>query len=127
MRSWEHQEQTVLTREFAKEGLVLSGGQSQKLLAARAFARDCPIAVFDEPSSALDPIAEYRLFQNILQYSGKRMLLFISHRLSSVQNADTVLFLENGRIAERGSHRELMQQGGKYASLYLKQAKNYQA
>ncbi len=127
VRSWEHQEQTVLTREFAKEGLVLSGGQSQKLLAARAFARDCPIAVFDEPSSALDPIAEYRLFQNILQYSGKRMLLFISHRLSSVQNADTVLFLENGRIAERGSHRELMQQGGKYASLYLKQAKNYQA
>lgn len=127
VRSWDRQEQTVLTREFAKEGLVLSGGQSQKILAARAFARDCPAAVFDEPSSALDPIAEYRLFENILHYSRERMLLFISHRLSSVQNADTVIFLENGRIVERGSHRELMKKDGKYAALYRTQAKNYQA
>lgn len=125
--SWDLQEQTILTKEFSKDGKVLSGGQSQKILAARAFAKDCPVAVFDEPSSALDPIAEYALFANILRYSDKRILFFISHRLSSVQNADLVFFLENGRIAERGSHKQLMKQDGKYAALYRTQAKNYQA
>lgn len=127
VRSWERQEHTVLTREFSNEGRVLSGGQSQKLLAARAFAKDAAIAVFDEPSSALDPIAEYRLFQNIRAYSKNRMLFFISHRLSSVQDADIVFFLENGRITERGNHRELMRQNGNYAHLYRIQARNYQA
>lgn len=125
--SWEKQEQTILTREFSREGRVLSGGQSQKLLAARAFAKDCPVAIFDEPSSALDPIAEYGLFKNILRYSENRMLFFISHRLSSVRDADIVYFLENGRIVERGSHSVLMEQNGKYAALYRTQAKNYQA
>lgn len=124
---WDGQEQTVLTREFSDQGRVLSGGQSQKLLAARAFARDCPVAVFDEPSSALDPIAEYGLFQNILRYGQGRMLFFISHRLSSVRDADVVFFMENGRITERGSHRALMEQDGKYAKLYRMQAANYQA
>ncbi len=127
VRSFAQQEQTMLTKEFSREGMVLSGGQSQKILAARAFAKDCPIAVFDEPSSALDPIAEYSLFANILRYSEQRMLFFISHRLSSVQNADVVFFLENGRIIERGSHKQLMAQNGTYAELYHTQAKNYLA
>lgn len=127
VRAWEQQEQTLLTKEFSQEGKVLSGGQNQKILAARAFAKDCPIALFDEPSSALDPIAEYDLFSNILRYSKNRMLFFISHRLSSVQNADVVFFLENGRITERGSHKQLMAQNGKYAALYRTQAKNYLA
>lgn len=127
IRSWEKQEQTILTKEFSGEGQVLSGGQSQKLLAARAFAQNCPAAIFDEPSSALDPIAEYQLFKNILRYSEHRMLFFISHRLSSVRDADIVFFLENGRIAEQGSHNRLMEQNGKYAALYRTQAKNYQA
>ncbi|MDE7313324.1 MAG: ABC transporter ATP-binding protein/permease [Eubacterium sp.] len=127
VRSWDRQEKTVLTKEFSREGMVLSGGQSQKIIAARAFAKDCPVAVFDEPSSALDPIAEYSLFANILRFSGERMLFFISHRLSSVRNADVVFFLENGRITERGSHKELMEKNGKYASLYRTQAKNYLA
>lgn len=127
VRTWDEQEQTLLTREFSDKGKLLSGGQNQKLLAARAFAGDCPVAIFDEPSSALDPLAEYRLFANILRYSKNRMLLFISHRLSSVRDADIVFYLEHGRITERGTHTALMQQNGKYASLYRTQAKNYQA
>ncbi|MCM1123948.1 MAG: ABC transporter ATP-binding protein/permease [Eubacterium sp.] len=119
-------EKTILTREFSKEGVVLSGGQNQKILAARAFAKDSPIAVFDEPSSALDPIAEYQLFENIRQYGQDRILFFISHRLSSVRDADIVFYMKNGRIQERGLHSELMSQNGEYASLYRLQAKNYQ-
>lgn len=124
---WEKAEATPLTREFSKEGRVLSGGQSQKILAARAFAKDSPVAVFDEPSSALDPLAEYQLFANIKTYSADKILFLISHRLSSVTDADMVLFMEHGRIRERGTHEELMGQQGEYAALYQLQAKNYQA
>lgn len=116
---------TMLTRELSKEGAVLSGGQNQKILAARAFVKNSPIAVFDEPSSALDPIAEYQLFANIKEYSRGKILFFISHRLSSVRDADIVFYMENGRIKEQGSHLELMKQDGKYAYLYKIQAKNY--
>lgn len=118
-------EKTILTREFSKEGTVLSGGQNQKILAARAFAKDSPVAVFDEPSSALDPLAEYHLFENIKEYGKDRILFFISHRLSSVRDADIVFYMKNGRIRERGSHLELMEQNGEYASLYRLQAENY--
>ncbi len=120
-------EKTILTREFSKEGVVFSGGQNQKILAARAFAKDSPIAVFDEPSSALDPIAEYHLFENIKEYGRGRILFFISHRLSSVRDADVVFYLKNGRIKERGPHGELMDRNGEYASLYRLQAENYQS
>ena len=120
------QEKTILTREFSKEGVVFSGGQNQKILAARAFAKDSPIAVFDEPSSALDPLAEHHLFENIREYGRDRILFFISHRLSSVRDADLVFYLKNGRIQERGSHIELMSRNGEYASLYRLQAENYQ-
>lgn len=118
-------EKTILTREFSKDGVVFSGGQNQKILAARAFAKDSPIAVFDEPSSALDPVAEHHLFENIREYGKDRILFFISHRLSSVRDADVVLYLKNGRIQERGSHGELMRRDGEYASLYRLQAENY--
>lgn len=118
-------EKTILTREFSKEGAVLSGGQNQKILAARAFAKDSPVAVFDEPSSTLDPLAEYHLFENIKEYGKDRILFFISHRLSSVRDADIVFYMKNGRIRERGSHLELMEQNREYASLYRLQAENY--
>ena len=120
------QEKTILTREFSKEGVVLSGGQNQKILAARAFAKDSPIAVFDEPSSALDPLAEHHLFENIREYGKDKILFFISHRLSSVRDANLVFYMKNGRIQERGSHVELMSRNGEYASLYRLQAENYQ-
>lgn len=127
VRSWPLREQTILTREFSKEGIMPSGGQCQKIIAARAFAKDSPAAVFDEPSSALDPIAEYELFEHIQSFGSGKILFYISHRLSSVQNADMVFFMENGRITERGTHRELMEKEGSYARLYRIQAKNYQA
>ena len=118
---------TTLTREFDDEGAVLSGGEFQKIVVSRAFARRCPIKVFDEPSSALDPIAEYKLFDNILKACKENTLLFISHRLSSVQNADHVFLLENGEVCEEGTHRELMAKHGIYADMYEKQAENYLA
>ena len=118
---------TTLTREFDDEGAVLSGGEFQKIVVSRAFARRCPIKVFDEPSSALDPIAEYKLFDNILNACKENTLLFISHRLSSVQNADYVFLLENGKVLEEGTHRELMKKNGTYADMYHKQAENYLA
>lgn len=120
-------EKTILTREFSKEGVVFSGGQNQKILAARAFAKNSPIAVFDEPSSALDPIAEYHLFENIREYGKDKILFFISHRLSSVRDADIVFYMKNGRIQERGSHSDLMSRNGEYASLYRLQAENYRS
>ena len=118
---------TTLTREFDDQGAVLSGGEFQKIVVSRAFARTCPVKVFDEPSSALDPIAEYQLFDNILKACKENTLLFISHRLSSVQNADHVFLLEHGQVKEEGSHRELMDRHGLYADMYQKQAENYLA
>lgn len=118
---------TTLTREFDDEGAVLSGGEFQKIVVARAFARSCPVKVFDEPSSALDPIAEYKLFDNILKACRENTLLFISHRLSSVQNADYVFLLEKGKVLEEGSHKTLMKKKGAYADMYNKQAENYLA
>lgn len=118
---------TVLTREFDEGGAVLSGGQYQKIVVARAFANDAPVKIFDEPSSALDPIAEYELFESILQDGRDKTMIFISHRLSSVQNADTVLMLEHGEIIECGTHKSLMKLGGAYADMYIKQAENYLA
>jgi len=116
----------VLTKEFDEDGQVLSGGEFQKIVVARAFANPAPIKVFDEPSSALDPIAEYELFESILEESKDNFMIFISHRLSSVKNANEVFMLENGEIIERGSHAQLMANNGKYADMYMKQAKNYQ-
>ena len=118
---------TTLTREFDDEGVVLSGGEFQKIVVARAFARKCPIKVFDEPSSALDPIAEYQLFDNILKACKDNVLVFISHRLSSVKNADWVYLLEEGRVKEEGTHKQLMELHGIYADMYEKQAENYLA
>jgi ATP-binding cassette subfamily B protein len=118
---------TILTKEFEEEGVLLSGGEYQKIVVARAFAKNVPIKVFDEPSSALDPIAEYELYDSILNDSIDKTMIFISHRLSSVRNADMVYMLENGSILEQGTHQELMKQDGAYADMYNKQAKNYLA
>lgn len=118
---------TVMTKEFDENGAVFSGGQHQKLAVARTFAKESPVKIFDEPSSALDPIAEYDLFKNIMKEGKDHTMVFISHRLSSVKNCDKVFMLEKGTIIERGSHRELIGAHGKYAKMYIRQAMNYLA
>lgn len=122
-----HGMDTVLTREFDDEGALLSGGETQKLVVARAFVKDCPFKVFDEPSSALDPIAEYNLFENISKTCKDNILVFISHRLSSVKNTNRIYLLQNGTVKETGTHDELISQNGIYADMYTKQARNYLA
>ncbi|MBQ7161459.1 MAG: ABC transporter ATP-binding protein, partial [Clostridia bacterium] len=116
---------TMLTREYDEEGTVLSGGEYQKICIARVFAADSPIVILDEPSSALDPIAEYEMYQNMLEACRDRTAVFISHRLSSAVLADRVVMIEDGRVIEDGSHAELMERGGKYADMFAKQAENY--
>lgn len=118
---------TIMTKEFDKDGAVLSGGEQQKIVVARAFAQNASVKVFDEPSSALDPIAEYELYKGIMDESGGHITLFISHRLSSVKDADLVFMLENGKVIEQGSHAELMECNGKYCEMFTKQAQNYLA
>jgi ATP-binding cassette subfamily B protein len=116
---------TVLTREFDDEGTVLSGGELQKIAIARAFAKDYEIAVFDEPSSALDPVAEYNLYESMMEACKDKLVIFISHRLSSAVLADKVYMFEQGRVIEEGTHQELMLCDGKYADMFKKQAEKY--
>lgn len=118
---------TIMTKEFDNDGAVLSGGEQQKIVVARAFAQKASVKVFDEPSSALDPIAEYELYKSIMNESKGHITLFISHRLSSVKDADEVFMLENGTVIEQGTHRQLMELGEKYCEMFTKQAQNYLA
>jgi len=116
---------TVLTKEFDKNGAELSGGEGQKIAIARVFARPYELIIMDEPSSALDPIAEYELNQSILENAADKTVIFISHRLSTTKMADRIYMFADGKIAEYGSHDELMEKGGKYAEMYTVQAKKY--
>lgn len=116
---------TALSKEFDEQGSLLSGGECQKLLVARAFAAPSPVLVFDEPSSALDPIAENDLFSRILNETKGKTRILISHRLSCVKNADTVLLFEEGQKAEEGTHQSLMRVAGRYAAMYHVQERNY--
>lgn len=118
---------TIMTKEFDNDGAVLSGGEQQKIVVARAFAQQASVKVFDEPSSALDPIAEYDLYRGIMNESKGHITLFISHRLSSVKDADEVFMLENGTVIEQGTHSQLMDRNGKYCEMFTKQAQNYLA
>lgn len=114
-----------LTKEFDENGTLLSGGECQKVLVARAFAKPAQVTVFDEPSSALDPIAEHELLSGILKETDDRTRILISHRLSCVKEADHLIMLEKGRIVEEGTHQILMKKHGKYAELYRVQEQNY--
>lgn len=125
LNSLEKGMKTQLTREFDDEGTMLSGGEFQKIAVARVFAKQSSIAILDEPSSALDPISEYEMFENMMKACADKTVMFISHRLSSAVNADIIYLLEQGEIAEQGTHAELMAKNGSYAKMFEMQAKQY--
>lgn len=120
-----HGVDTELLREFDDEGIMLSGGESQKVAVARAFYKDCPYVILDEPSANLDPVAEYNLNQAMLEAAHNKTVIFISHRLSTTVNADKIYVMENGQIIESGSHSELMEKNGTYAYMFNLQAEKY--
>ena len=114
-----------LLREFDDDGVMLSGGEAQKTAIARAFYKDCPYVILDEPSANLDPVAEYNLNQAMIEAAHHKTVIFISHRLSTTVNADKIYVMENGRIIESGSHQELMELNGTYAYMFNLQAEKY--
>ena len=118
---------TTLTREFDKKGTNLSGGEAQKVAIARVFAKPYELIIMDEPSSALDPLAEYELNRAILEYAADKTVIFISHRLSTTRMADRIYMFDSGALAECGTHEELMAMGGKYAEMFELQAEKYRS
>lgn len=118
---------TELTREFDDGGILLSGGEAQKVVISRAFYKDCPYVILDEPSANLDPIAEYRLNEAMRSAAQNKTVIFISHRLSTTVNADRIYVMENGEIIESGTHSELIRLGGAYAYMFRVQSEKYSA
>ena len=127
LETLEHGLETPLTREIDKEGVNLSGGEAQKVAIARVFVRPYDLIIMDEPSSALDPVAEYELNHSILNAADScdRTVIFISHRLSTTRFADRIFLFANGELSEQGSHDELIVMNGKYAEMFGMQAEKY--
>ncbi len=117
---------TMINKDMDGEGISFSGGEQQKLMLARALYCDAPFVILDEPTAALDPIAEGEMYEKYESMLQNKTGVFISHRLSSTRFCDRILFLEKGHIAEEGSHEELMKKQGAYAEMFSLQAKYYQ-
>lgn len=113
---------TYVTKQYAEDGVELSGGQRQKIALARAFYRKNGMIILDEPSAALDPEAEYKVFERMKELCREKSALFVSHRLSNISFADRIVLLEDGEVKAQGSHKELMKTSERYKELY-----NYQA
>lgn len=118
-------ENTILTREFDEEGALLSGGESQKVTIARMFAKKFDIAILDEPSSALDPVAESKMYDSLMEGTKNKTVVYISHRLSSATRSDNILVFAHGKLIESGTHEQLMEQGGEYCNMFILQASGY--
>lgn len=116
----------MVSREFTQDGISLSGGEAQKLMLARLFTDTFGLLILDEPSSALDPLSEAKLMQNILDISNTATTVMIAHRLSTVRDFDCIYHIENGEIIESGTHDELMNMKGKYYEMFISQGENYQ-
>ncbi len=118
-------ELTHINKDIEEDGIQLSGGQIQKLMLARASYKDCKIVLLDEPTAALDAIAEHEVYQKYEEVISGKTALFISHRLASTRFCDKILFLENGKIVEEGTHNELINLSGRYAHMFEIQSKYY--
>lgn len=116
---------TFLLREFDDNGIMMSGGESQKVAISRAFYKKCPYVILDEPSANLDPVAEYNLNQSMMEVAENKTVVFISHRLSTTVNADMIYVMEKGKIIEQGTHEQLMAMNGTYAYMFNLQAEKY--
>lgn len=117
---------TFMTKTISQKGIELSGGQQQKLMLARALYKDAPMLVLDEPTAALDPIAESEVYESYLEHSRGKTAIFISHRLASTRFSDRIILLEQGRILEEGTHEQLMERQGAYAQMYQVQSSYYE-
>ena len=118
--------ETIIQREVYLDGVLFSGGQTQRLMLARALYKDGPILMLDEPTAALDPIAENDIYMKYNEMTTGKTSLFISHRLASTRFCDRIIFLADGKIAEEGTHSELLALDGEYAKLYEVQSRYYQ-
>lgn len=128
---WEEMERrnitldSYMTKHLTDDGILLSGGQRQKLLLARALYKEAPVLLLDEPTAALDPLAEKEIYEKYEEFCGGRTAVFISHRLASTQFSNRIFFLKEGTVVEDGTHEELMERGGEYAKLYEVQSHYY--
>jgi ATP-binding cassette subfamily B protein len=111
--------------ERYKGGIRPSTGQWQKIAIARFFYRNAPLVIFDEPTASIDPVSEYNIFNKIYDFFAKKTVIIISHRFSTVRNADRIIVLDEGKIVEEGTHAELMKNNGPYAKAFLLQAEGY--
>lgn len=125
VESLPQKENTSLRRRICAQAVDLSGGEMQKLWMARAFYKEAPVLVLDEPTAALDPLAEQEVYERYREMSAGRTSVFISHRLSSTSFCDRIFFMERGQITEVGSHQALLEKGGAYAELYRIQSQYY--
>ncbi len=117
---------TFMKKTISRKGIELSGGQQQRLMLARALYKDAPLLVLDEPTAALDPIAESEVYESYLQHSRGKTAIFISHRLASTRFSDRIILLDHGQIQEEGTHEQLMKLGGAYAHMYQVQSSYYE-
>lgn len=125
IQSLPRQYETKLNREVFDDAAMLSGGETQRLMLARALYKNAPIVVLDEPTAALDPIAESDLYHKYHEMTRERSSVYISHRLASTRFCDRIILIENGSIAEEGTHEELLAKGGSYSNLFEVQSKYY--
>lgn len=121
----EKRENTYIYKDLDKNGVEISGGEAQKLALARALYKDAPVVILDEPTAALDPIAENEIYSRFNSFVENKTAIYISHRLSSCAFCNNIAVFDKAELAETGTHNELLNYGGKYSELWNAQAKYY--
>ena len=121
-----HGAETYLGQDVDPEGVSLSGGETQRLMLARALYKGAPVVLLDEPTAALDPLAERQMYERYDELTAGKTSVFISHRLSSTRFCERILYMEGGRVVEQGTHDELMAVHGGYARMFETQACYYE-